>query len=100
MPKSSTTHLHHPLNQRRRELVTSGELGDPQRVEIELTIPAPPDSDPRWSLELAGGATMDLGCYVLNAARQVGRWLGHHSSAPMRVELAYLKLPTATNWPH
>jgi predicted dehydrogenase len=96
-------YLHHPVNQRLRELVTSGELGGIQRVEIELSIPAPPDSDPRWSLELAGGATMDLGCYVLNAARQVGRWLGQTSSvvsaeaglklpeldSAMQVELAY-----------
>jgi predicted dehydrogenase len=96
-------YLHHPVNQRLRELVTSGELGDMQQVDIELTIPAPPDSDPRWSLELAGGATMDLGCYVLNAARQVGRWLDEIPSvvsaeatlkkseldSAMRVELAY-----------
>jgi predicted dehydrogenase len=73
-------YLHHPVNQRLRELVTSGELGEVKQVNIELTIPAPPDSDPRWSLELAGGATMDLGCYVLNAARQVGRWLGQTPS--------------------
>jgi predicted dehydrogenase len=96
-------YLHHPVNQRLRWLVTSGELGEVEQVNIELTIPAPPDSDPRWSLELAGGATMDLGCYVLNAARQVGRWLGDTPSAvsadatlkkpgidsAMRVELAY-----------
>jgi predicted dehydrogenase len=96
-------YLHHPVNQRLRELVTSGELGDVQQVDIELSIPAPPDSDPRWSLELAGGATMDLGCYVLNAARQVGRWLDQAPSlvtaeatlkkpgvdAAMWVELAY-----------
>jgi predicted dehydrogenase len=69
-------YLHHPVHQRLRELVTSGELGELQRVEIVLAIPAPADSDPRWSWELAGGATMDLGCYVLNAARQFGRWIG------------------------
>lgn len=96
-------YLHHPVNQRLRELVTSGELGDVQHVDIELSIPGPPDSDPRWSLELAGGATMDLGCYVLNAARQFGRWLDQTPSvvsaeatlkkpnvdAAMLVELAY-----------
>jgi predicted dehydrogenase len=96
-------YLHHPVNQRLRELVTSGELGEVQQVDIELSIPGPPDSDPRWSLELAGGATMDLGCYVLNAARQFGRWLDQAPSvvsaeatlkkpnvdASMRVELAY-----------
>ena len=68
------------VNQRLRELATSGKLGDVQQVDIELSIPAPPDSDPRWSLELAGGATMDLGCYVLNAACQFGRWLGQAPS--------------------
>lgn len=91
------------MNQRLRELVTSGELGDVQQVDIELSIPSPPDSDPRWSLELAGGATMDLGCYVLSAARQLGRWLDQAPSvvraeatlkkpdvdAAMWVELAY-----------
>ena len=65
-------YLHHPISQRLRELVTSGALGEVERVEVVLAIPGPPDSDPRWSLDLAGGATMDLACYVLHAARQVG----------------------------
>jgi predicted dehydrogenase len=96
-------YLHHPVNLRLRELVTSGSLGEIQRVDIELSIPSPPDGDPRWQLELAGGATMDLGCYVLNAARQFGRWVGQAPSvvraeatlkkpgvdAAMWVELAY-----------
>jgi predicted dehydrogenase len=96
-------YLYHPVNLRLRELVTSGELGEIQQVDIELNIPSPPDSDPRWSLELAAGATMDLGCYVLSAARQVGRWLDAAPSvvtaeatlrkpdvdAAMWVELAY-----------
>jgi predicted dehydrogenase len=55
-------YLHHPVNLRLRELVTSRVLGHIQRVDLVLTIPAPPDTDPRWSLQLAGGATMDLGC--------------------------------------
>jgi predicted dehydrogenase len=94
---------HHPVNLRLRELVTSGALGDIRRVDLVLTIPAPPENDPRWSLELAGGATMDLGCYVLDAARQFGRWTGARPrivtaaatlrapgvDASMRVELAY-----------
>lgn len=96
-------YLHHPVNLRLRELVTSGALGVIRRVEIVLAIPAPPDTDPRWSRDLAGGATMDLGCYVLDAARSLGLWT---STAPevvsvdatlrapevdaaMRVELAY-----------
>jgi len=106
-------YLHHPVNQRLRELVTSGELGDVQQVDIELSIPTPPDTDPRWSLELAGGATMDLGCYVLSAARQFGRWLGRAPSvvraeatlkkpdvdAAMLVELAYQGgIPGRLHW--
>jgi predicted dehydrogenase len=96
-------YLHHPVNQRLRELVTSGELGEIEKVQIELSTPGPPEDDPRWSLELSGGATMDLGCYVLNAARQVGRWIGGEPSvvsaeavlkapkidAAVRAELSY-----------
>jgi predicted dehydrogenase len=69
-------YLHHPVNRRLRDLAMSGELGTVEHVEIQLTIPAPPDNDPRWQRDLDGGATMDLGCYVLSAARHVGRWIG------------------------
>ncbi|MTD15018.1 gfo/Idh/MocA family oxidoreductase [Nakamurella sp. YIM 132087] len=69
-------YLHHPVNHALRDAVTSGRLGSIRHVEIVLAIPGPPDSDPRWSLELAGGATMDLGCYVLSAARAFGSWIG------------------------
>jgi predicted dehydrogenase len=68
-------YLHHPVNLRLRDLVMTGALGDIQQVDLTLTTPAPPHSDPRWSRELAGGATMDLGCYVLDAARQLGVWI-------------------------
>lgn len=94
---------YHPVNLRLRELVTSGALGDIRSVDLVLAIPAPPDTDPRWSAELSGGATMDLGCYVLDAARQLGVWIGAAPQiatvdatlrspgmdASMRVELAY-----------
>ena len=36
-------------------------------------MPTPGDDDPRWSLELAGGALMDLGCYGLHVMRSLGR---------------------------
>ena len=94
---------YHPVNLRLRELVTSGALGDIRRVDLVLTTPPPPEGDPRWSLELAGGATMDLGCYVLDAAGQLGAWIGAaprvvtadatlraaEVDASMRVQLAY-----------
>ena len=37
-----------------------------------MAMPAPEADDPRWSLELAGGALMDLGCYGLHVMRQLG----------------------------
>jgi predicted dehydrogenase len=69
-------YLHHPVARRLHELLDSGELGDLRRVEVETTIPAPPDDDPRWDLNLAGGALMDLGCYSLHAHRVLARWAG------------------------
>lgn len=65
-------YVHHPLAQRLRELVRSGELGTIRRIETHLRMPAPPDDDPRWSLPLAGGAVMDLGCYALHLHRFLG----------------------------
>ncbi|MGI5128327.1 Gfo/Idh/MocA family protein [Pseudonocardia sp. CA-107938] len=65
-------HVHHPVVRRLRALLDSGELGELRRIESYFRVPAPPDTDPRWQLELAGGALMDLGCYTLH----LQRWLG------------------------
>ncbi|HEY4993133.1 MAG TPA: Gfo/Idh/MocA family oxidoreductase [Nakamurella sp.] len=67
-------YLHHPVAGRIREIVESGVLGELRSVDIDMQMAAPPDNDPRWSFELAGGALMDLGCYALHAQRQFGRW--------------------------
>ncbi|WP_128801285.1 MULTISPECIES: Gfo/Idh/MocA family oxidoreductase [unclassified Streptomyces] len=69
-------YLFHPLTRRLHELLASGELGELRRVETMVAIPAPADLDPRWSLPLAGGAMMDLGCYGLHAARMLAPWAG------------------------
>ena len=72
----------HPLFQRACALLEQGAVGEIRHVEAVLRMPAPPDSDPRWSLELAGGAAMDLGCYSLHAIRQIGlRFLGGEPTA-------------------
>lgn len=67
-------YLFHPVTQRLHELLDSGELGDLKRVEATMIIPAPAEDDPRWSLALAGGALMDLGCYNLHAHRMLAPW--------------------------
>ncbi|AZP21733.1 Gfo/Idh/MocA family protein [Streptomyces aquilus] len=69
-------YLFHPVARRLHELLESGELGDLQRVETMVAIAAPPDTDPRWSLPLAGGAMMDLGCYSLHAVRMLAPFGG------------------------
>ena len=62
---------YHPLIQRVRELVTSGELGKLQRVETWMCFPLPFKSDIRYQLDLAGGSTMDGGCYAIHMARTI-----------------------------
>lgn len=69
-------YLYHPLMQRLTSLLAGGELGALQRVESTMFMPAPPADDPRWSLALAGGALMDLGCYALHAQRVLGDFAG------------------------
>jgi predicted dehydrogenase len=69
-------HLYHPVVRRLLELVDTGELGDVLSVEATIAMLPPDDGDPRWSLELAGGALMDLGCYGLHALRSLAPWTG------------------------
>ena len=69
-------YLFHPVNRRLRELVASGELGEVRHLTAAFRVPGPGPDDPRWSLELAGGALMDLGCYCLHALRMLAPYLG------------------------
>ncbi|MEU2908425.1 Gfo/Idh/MocA family protein [Streptomyces massasporeus] len=69
-------YLFHPVTRRLHEVLASGELGELRHVEALVAIAAPPDTDPRWSLPLAGGALMDLGCYSLHALRMLAPWAG------------------------
>jgi predicted dehydrogenase len=65
-------YLFHPVTRRALEIAGAGTLGDITHVEVRMAMPQPDDSDPRWSLELAGGALMDLGCYGLHVMRRLG----------------------------
>jgi predicted dehydrogenase len=69
-------YLYHPVMRRVLEIVDSGELGDVVHVESVMVMPPPPDTDPRWVADLAGGAMMDVGCYALHAQRVLGARLG------------------------
>jgi predicted dehydrogenase len=69
-------YLYHPVAQRLLQAVESGEIGELREVEVHMEIPPPPDGDPRWSLPLAGGGLMDVGCYGLHLHRMLGRFAG------------------------
>ena len=62
----------HPVTRRALQLAADGTLGDLVHIEARMAMPEPDADDPRWSLDLAGGALMDLGCYGLHVMRQFG----------------------------
>ena len=63
---------YHPLALRIEEIIASGELGKLERVEAALCFPLPKSSDIRYNYALAGGATMDAGCYAIHMVRTFG----------------------------
>jgi predicted dehydrogenase len=63
---------YHPLTLRAEQIIASGELGKLTRVEAALCFPLPIFSDIRYDYSLAGGATMDAGCYAVHMARTFG----------------------------
>jgi len=63
---------YHPLTLRAEDIIASGELGTLERVEAALCFPLPKFSDIRYDYSLAGGATMDAGCYAVHMARTFG----------------------------
>jgi predicted dehydrogenase len=63
---------YHPLAHRMRQIVGSGELGEIRHVEAWLCAPIPDKSDIRYQIDLAGGAMMDMGSYVVHWARLLG----------------------------
>lgn len=62
---------YHPVAERMREIARSGELGELQRVETFMCVPLPMPRDIRYRYDLAGGATMDVGCYATHMNRLV-----------------------------
>jgi len=56
---------YHPLADRIRTLMTDGTLGRLVNVEGHFSVPIP-ETNIRFDWGLAGGATMDLGCYPLH----------------------------------
>jgi predicted dehydrogenase len=59
---------YHPLADRVREVIRNGSIGTLQHAEGNFSVPIPP-TNIRFDWNLAGGATMDLGCYPLHMIR-------------------------------
>lgn len=88
---------YHPLSARIEEIIHGdrgsgaraggGELGAIREIEVSTCVPLPLMSDIRFQYDLAGGATMDIGCYALSALRFLG------GEAPRVVAAAAKTLP-------
>ena len=75
---------YHPLADRVRALMAGGAIGKLQRIEANFSVPLPPDNI-RFEWSLAGGATMDLGCYPLHMIRYFSGMTPRVLSAKARV---------------
>jgi len=60
---------YHPFVKRLVEIVRSGELGNISNIEVAFSAPIWRRGDIRYQLPLAGGATMDIGCYPVSLLR-------------------------------
>ena len=60
---------YHPLAARMREIIDAGEIGAVRHIEAHFCIPLLRPGDIRYHLDLAGGATMDVGCYAISILR-------------------------------
>jgi predicted dehydrogenase len=60
---------YHPLAARVREIIRGGTLGRLRHLEGSFSVPLPVNNI-RYDWNLAGGATMDLGCYPLHMLRE------------------------------
>jgi len=67
---------YHPIFHRFLTAITGGEIGALSALRVRMTMPPPGDNDLRWSLPLAGGAMMDLGCYALHVVSAVADAVG------------------------
>jgi predicted dehydrogenase len=55
-----------------REIVRDGGLGTIRHVEASFCVPLIIPGDIRYRYDLAGGATMDTGCYAISIVRLLG----------------------------
>jgi predicted dehydrogenase len=91
-------YLYHPVTRRLHELLADGAIGKLERVETIMNTPPPPPTDPRWSLPLAGGALMDLGCYGIHGVRVLAQWGGGEPALVKAVGAQRAGAPGVDEW--
>ena len=64
---------YHPLADRLVEIAHDGTIGDIEQVRTWMVIPLLSRNDIRWQLDLAGGSTMDVGCYTIHLLRTLAQ---------------------------
>jgi predicted dehydrogenase len=60
---------YHPLAARLKAILDSGEIGRIRHIEAEFSVPLFAPRSIQFRYDLAGGATMDVGCYAINLLR-------------------------------
>jgi predicted dehydrogenase len=63
---------YHPVATTAHDVIAQGRIGRVQHVEAAFCIPLLEPGNIRYRLDLAGGATMDLGAYTVNMMRYLG----------------------------
>jgi predicted dehydrogenase len=71
---------YHPQFARLAQIVAEEVVGEFERLDVTMAMPAPGDDDLRWSWPLSGGAMMDLGCYCVHVIRSVSGLQGAEPS--------------------
>jgi len=77
---------YHPLSKRLKQVIDK-DIGKLKSLDVEFSLPsymyyfAFGDDDIRWNYDLAGGVTMDAGCYCVNSILYFGGPIDKVSSA-------------------
>jgi predicted dehydrogenase len=79
-------YYYHPVFQRALSIIKSGEIGEVIKVETSLLIPMPDPADLRLQFDLAGGATMDVGCYAIHSQRMISQLVANGEPSIIKTE--------------
>jgi len=79
-------YYYHPVFQPALAIIKSGEIGEVIKVESSLLIPMPDPTDLRLQFDLAGGATMDVGCYAIHSQRMISQLVANGEPSIIKTE--------------